>query len=82
MDLPEEKCSESKNDPDTTGCITRFIEKKAGCTLPVQGSDINNVTKCENARNIHKFLEMNREFDSEIKLCTDIITDTSLNTTG
>ena len=63
MDQPEEKCSKLVIDPDTTACITRFIEKKAGCTLAVQGSDKNNVSMCKNSTAINKFLEMNREYE-------------------
>ena len=63
MDRPEEGCSESVTEPDTTACIMRFIERSAGCTLAVQGSDKHNVPTCENATAIHKFLELNRYFD-------------------
>ena len=62
MDQPEERCSESVNDPDTTACIMRFIEKEAGCTLAVQGSDMHDVPICENATAVQKFLELNRYF--------------------
>ena len=57
----EERCSQSGTRPNVTKCITRFIEEKAGCTLPVQDSNLNNVTRCTNITTIHKYLEMNRE---------------------
>ena len=60
MDQPSEKCSDASLKPDVTRCITKYIEKVAGCTLPVQGANEENMTLCKNMNQIHKFLDLNR----------------------
>ena len=60
LDRGGERCLDSEVRPNTLTCITRFIEEKAGCTLPVLESNMNNKL-CDNISSLHKFVEMSRE---------------------
>ena len=60
LDQESERCSKELN-PDTTGCIVKFIEETAGCTLPIYGANNLNGTKCDtNANLLYEFLQLNR----------------------
>ena len=34
-------CDEERRDPNTTGCITSFLERETGCSLNLLGGDPN-----------------------------------------
>ena len=60
LDQATERCSQESK-PDTTDCITKYIENTAGCTLPTYGANMENGTRCDsNATIMNEFLEMNR----------------------
>ena len=61
-DQPAERCSETEEKVEPTTCITSYIEREVGCTLPVQMADVENVPLCVNATMVHKFLELNRYY--------------------
>ena len=60
LDQESERCSNTLFKPDVTRCITSYMEKKAGCTLPVQGATDKDIPLCKNMTTISKFLELNR----------------------
>ena len=68
LDQATERCSDAVVKPDVTRCITNYIEKKAGCTLPVQGANEENMTLCKNMTSIQNFLKLNRFNHYYIKL--------------